>query len=603
VVDVGSFNTNTRLCLDGFWLGPQFNIPIGSGAKMNLCGGRYWGLLDRARDNNNAILFMRTRKTLGLSSFYHTTSNEDFILHYDYFLRTLTIRRGSVEFKEYPMNYEVSIGKPSKRSTASVSASTTTSISLDSTEDKVKSLTINSPNGDEVMLFSVGTTENYYGTVISGNGDMDLIGFDRTSVLEDSSVYKYNDQPVSPIYEYKVGKYSADEAKRVFMGVKTSDSPIIISTPDSSTSISNVEVEYINDNQTINDVELFDIYQISDDELMVFMGRSFKPFRVTNKTSPVDKASNSSAASNKWDNTSGIFVIGSKNTGTLWGNPIAKFRDNDDQYGLLIMESATYCCSIYNIIANEIVILFLGRKDGVLFLGAYIVSVPSFSYENFKCVSEADNQDFIWRPPALEETSDSVYKKQVVDNYKYDPAEEITADELVVVASAASSVNPQIIVTNVTDFGVVSTYQTSDGNMMAFYDSIDGVQMIFSKDSGRTWGGSKIVLAQFGRSGFYSGGLLFYITDEGIYSKIITESLLSRAFSAVEGSSASDIELIQDAFDDQIVTSLETGPIPTQKLSAHNDETGIFHVFYYDEAGRLSSVQGTDLGWKTTKNF
>jgi YD repeat-containing protein len=139
--------------------------------------------------------------------------------------------------------------------------------------------------------------------------------------------------------------------------------------------------------------------------------------------------------------------------------------------------------------------------------------------------------------------------------------------------------------------------------MMAFYDSIDGVQMIFSKDSGRTWGGSKIVLAQFGRSGFYSGGLLFYITDEGIYSKIITESLLSRAFSAVEGSSASDIELIQDAFDDQIVTSLETGPIPTQKLSAHNDETGIFHVFYYDEAGRLSSVQGTDLGWKTTKNF
>jgi hypothetical protein len=598
----GTGNTNVRICLDGFWQGPQFDIPIPKETKMNLCGGRYWGLGTRAPDNNNAILFMRTPEaSLGLSSMFHTTSNEDFVLYYDYDLKSLSIRRGSVEFKEYPMKYELSIGLPSKtENIAATFSASTTEIKLDSKEERLKSLVINSPIGDEVMLFSIGTENNYYGTIINGVGEMDLIGFDKTSLDQDSSKYQYNEQPVSPIYEYKVGKYSSDESKKVYIGVETSDSPVIISTPKSSVSIATAEAEYIKNNQIIIDTRLFDIYQIDDDELMIFMGRRFNPFTVTNKTTPLTKKSNSTSDKSRWDDSNGIFVIGSKNTGTKWGAPISKFEDEDSQYGVLIMESATYCCSIYNGVSNEIVILFVGEKDSQLYLGAYIVNMDQLAYKTFKCVSDSDDQDFLWRPPALEE---DVYEKQVLDNYKYDPAVEKAYDQIFIVASESDTIDPQVKVDNVTDFGIVSTYTTTEGYMMAFYDSLDGIQMIFSKDSGRTWTVSKILLAEFGKSGFYSGGILFFITSDGIISKIMPESLLTSAFDAVEGSSASSIELIQKSFNDQIVTSLKTGYIPTQKLSAHNDKNGIFHVFYYDENGRLSSAQGTGLGWRKTHNF
>ena len=596
----GAGNTNTRICLDGFWQGPQFDIPIPKETKMNLCGGRYWGLGTRAPDNNNAILFMRTPEAaLGLSSMFHSVSNEDFVLYYDYDLKSLSIRRGSVELRQYPMKYEVSIGLPSKTDTAlSTLSATTTTINLDSKEERVKSLILNSPVGDEVMLFSIGTETNYYGSIISGEGEMDLIGFSQTKLKQDASKYQYNDQPVSPIYEYKVGEYSSHESRNVYIGVETS-SPIIISTPGSSVSIPNVEVEYIKNNQIIVDARLFDIYQIEDSELMVFMGRRFNPFTVINDVTPVATKSNSTSDASRWDNSNGIFVIGSKNTGIEWGTPISVFNQ-DNQFGLLIMESATYCCSIYNEVSNEIVILFVGEKDGQLYLGVYIVNLDYLSYKTFKCISDSSDQDFLWRPPALE---GDVYEKQVLDNYEYKSSEEDAYDQIFIIASESSSIEPQIKVDNVTDFGTVSTHMTSEGFMMAFYDSLDGVQMIFSKDSGRTWTVSKIVLAHLGKSGFYSGGVLFFITSDGIISKTISEPLLVSAFRAVEGSSATDIESIQKVFDDQITTSLETGYVPTQKLSAHNDETGIFHVYYYDEAGRLSSVEGTDLGWKKTKNF
>ena len=91
--------------------------------------------------------------------------------------------------------------------------------------------------------------------------------------------------------------------------------------------------------------------------------------------------------------------------------------------------------------------------------------------------------------------------------------------------------------------------------------------------------------------------------SEGIKAKVITESLLSSAFEIVEGSTSPFEEVIQETFNNQIITSLGTGPIPEQKLSSHVDDSGIFHIFYYDENGRLCSSQGTNSGWSTTDNF
>jgi hypothetical protein len=597
----GSINTgvDVRICLDGFWLGPKFNVPVPRNTKINLCGGRYWGLGERAPDNNNAVVFMRSPEgVLGLSSCFHKTSNQDFVLFYDHQLKTLSIRRASSEFKEYPYKYEVAIGEPSEISLASVSSS---SVTLDSEQDRTKALTLHIANNDDILLFSVKEDKNYYGTTITGTGDMLLNGFKKTDLSQDPANYIYNEEPVSPIYEYQVGKYSTDGVRHIPISVLTSDEKIIISNPKSSTSISRAQVEYINNNQVIDNAQLFDIYEIDDDEMMIFMGRRFNPFTVINKDDPVDKASHSTTEGTRWDDASGIFVIGSKNTGISWGSPISKFRDNDNQYGMLILESVDYCCSIYNPIPEEIVIFYVGRKDGHLYLGVFIVNLHYLPYKVFKCISgDEDDQDFLWRPPAL---NTSNYEKKVKDNYTYDSKKEDAGDELIIVASENDSINPQILVTGVTDFGAVSTYTLSDGRMVVFYDTSEGVKMIFSKGSGRNWYASSIILARLGKSGIYSGGLLFYITSDGVVSKVIPETLLTSAFEAIEGSTDSFIEVIQNKFDEQIVTILGTGSIPTQKLSVHNDDTGVFHVFYYDEDGRLGSSQGTSFGWETTNNF
>jgi hypothetical protein len=593
-------DTNTRICLDGFWLSPRINIPVPSGTRLGLCGGRYWGLGDRAPDNENAIIFMRSPEgILGLSSMYHKVSNQEFVLFYDHDLKTLNIRRATIQFSEYPSKYEVSIGPPASISNATLSTGTNTSIDLDSSQNRTKTLSMGIPYGNEVMLFSVGSLANYYGSIIRGLGKMNLYGFEVTGVPQDASAYKYNNDPVSPIYEYRVGKHSATRSRDVHVSVKTSDSPIIVNSPSTTLTLPNVQIQYVNENQTIDNARLFDIYEIDDDELMIFMGRRFPPFTVDNPDATVASASNSSAAGTRWEDSSGIFVIGSKNTGVEWGNPIKPFKE-DDQYGLLILDSADYCCSIYNGLAEEIVIFFVSKISGQTYLGAFIVGLLNLPYKNYKCTPDGSQQEFLWRPPALPDTE---YTKQVVDGFIYDPKEEEVRDKIIVVASESPGIDPQITVTNVTDFGILSTYTLSDGRMVVFYDSLDGIKMVFSEDSGRSWKGSSIILAQNGKSAVYTGGLLIYIASEGIVSKVVPETILTSAFAAVEGSVAPFVEIIQNTFDNQIITSLGTGDVPTQKLSAHKDETGVFHVFYYGNDGRLCSTQGTALGWGTTDNF
>jgi hypothetical protein len=597
-INPGRSDVNVNICLDGFWLSPRFNIPIPTNTRFGLCGGRYWGLGNFATDNENAIMFMRTPEgTLGLSSLFHKTSDEDFVLYFDHDLQTMSIRRATVEFKEYPWKYEVSVGKPSAHSFATVSGTT---ITPDPNQNRTKVLYMEIPFGQAVMLFSIGTAGNYYGTTITGEGDLQLLGFEKTGVPQDPELYKYKGNPVSPIYEYTVGQYSRTRARHVHLSVKTSDGPIIVNSPTIPISLGPVKIDYINDNQVIEEAQLFDIFELDDDELLILMGRKFNPFSLENPDDPEEKKSNSSADGTNWPDSSGIFLIGSKDTGISWGNPIKPFKE-DDQYGLLVLEDANYCCAIHNSIADEMVILFVSSKGGATYLGAFIVSLVKLPYKNFKCTPEGGGQPFLWRPPAL--TEEDGYVKLVKDNFVYDPEEVGFQDELVIIASEDGLINPDIEVSGVTDFGTLSTHTLSDGRMIIFYENSDGIKMLFSEGSGRSWKGSDIILARNGKSAVYTGGLLIYITDEGIVSKVMTETVLTEAFQVLEGTATASGEIIQNTFDNLIVASLDTGPVPVQKLSAHSDDTGVFHVFYYDDDGRLCSTQGTDVGWKTTNNF
>ena len=593
-------DTDARMCLDGFWLSPKFNISIPQRTNFGLCGGKYWGLGTDSFNNNSAVVFIRTPAGVtGLSSIYHKIFNEEFVLYYDYNSKNLALRRSAYSFREYPWKYEVSVGPLSSISVpTTTSSSTSTIIQLDESQERTKTLTFDNPISEFPMLFSVGVEGNYYGPIISGLGDMDLIAFDRANIEQTASLYTFGDQLVSPIVEYPYGQNCSVKSKSVQISIDPkTEGPIIISSPAGPINVSNVKIEYVGEKQIINNANRFDIINVDDDELVIVMGRSFSSFLVNYDADPVTEKSNLGGI--KWQNTNGIFMIGSKDTGVTWGNPVKKF-EGDDELGLLVLDSAQYCCSLFDKTLQEFKILFSGKKGTELYLGVLIINKTYLPYVNLKCTHDNNFQDFLWRPPALHPTE---YEKLVKDNFVYGDDLRPIKDELIIIASESEFVNPNVLVTNVTDFGVVSTHETRDGRLVLFYDSLDGIKLLYSIDSGRTWSSSSIILAKDAQAGSYSGGLLIYITSSGIVSKILSETLLEDTFNYPEGSSGSNVELLQNTIDNQITTSLETGPIPIQKLSSHVDASGSFHVFYYDDDGRLCARKGTDFGWDANENF
>jgi hypothetical protein len=600
----GGVDTNTFLCLDGFWLSPRFNLTVPNGTQMGLCGGRYWGLGDRAPDNDNAIVFMRSPAgVLGLASLFHSVTDEDWTLFYDVTYRKLCIRRASIEFSDLPEKYEVSIGLPSSSSPASVISSGDFSyIPLDTGQDRTKIMTMDLPDGDRVMLVYVNSLDDYYGTIISGDGDMNLLGLKLSGIEEVPELFKNDGNPVSPIYEYMFGKYSANKRRDIKLSVKTSDGPIIVDNGDNG--ISNVVVHYVNENQTIDNAILFDLLEISDGEIMITMGRTFPEFIVENPDDAVTLNSNSASSNTRWQGSSnGVFIIGSKDTGDFWGNPV-KNRLNfvgDDQYGLLVMNDVNYCCSAYNRLSDEIILFVLAFSGNEVYFAALIVDATELNYKNFKCTPSNDAQTFLWRPPALSDQSFTA--TPVEDNYTFDTEENDFEDVFVKIASENPNVNADVTLNNVSDFGIVSANILSDGTIVVFYDSFDGIKILWSNTSGRSWLGSDIILARNAQGAVYSGDLLIYIVDAGLESKVVTEPLLNAAMIAGAGSSPEIIESTQSEFDSLIRTSLNTGPVPIQKLAGHEDNTGIYHVIYYDDDKRLCSAQGTEVDWKTTDNF
>lgn len=599
---IGTFNN--QICLNGFWLSPRFNETIPSGTKFGLCGGRYWGLGDGATKNENAIVFMRTKDQgfFGLSSLYHNLTSENFLLFYDFERKTMSIRRGSLSFVEYPKKYEVSIGLPSSFSVSSVSSSGNSEITLDLNQDRVKLLQIETPIGNEVMLFSLGSIDEYYGTTILGNGKMNLIGFRTSNIIEDPNLFLHNGEKVSPIYKYMMGKECQQKFLEIPIGIATEEGPIIISNPHIGVSINSAKVHYVNNNQIIDNASFFDIHKIND-ELMILMGRKFSGFTVNNPDNPTTIVSNS--GSTAWSTRKGVFIIGSKDTGIHWGNP-QQFSginlNGSDQFGLLILDNVNYLSSIYNNMAREILIFFTSEIDGQIYLGCFIINVFYLNYENFFCYPEGDALEFLWRPPAL--SGSSYNPNPVEDNFIFDNKKYVFGDSFFVIASAnQTTTNSQVELTNVENFEIISSNILSDNIITIFYDSSDGVQMLFSKSSGMSWEKSEIILAKDAKGAIYGNRSLIYITSYGIEAKFVSEELLNLAMQAIEGSEATFIESIQKRFDDQSKTSLNTGPVQLQKLSGHLDDTNIFHVFYYDEDGRICSSQGTPKSWRVNDNF
>jgi hypothetical protein len=533
---------------------------------------------------------------LGLSAIYHTRTHEDWVVFYDYESGKMNIRRGGPNFYEYPDKYEVSVGLPSKVSNATTNSSGDyTGINLEQDEDRTKNITFDIPHGDNIMFFRLGDTSNYYGTFICGDGEMRLRGLEVTGIEQNPENYKFDDEIVSPVYEYMKGPHAQYTRKDLRISVATTDGPIIVDNGD--TNVENVTIQYVKDNQTIENAERFDIVQMGDHEMIVTMGRPFRSFTVVN---PDDDTVGST------DRSNGIYLIGSKDTGNLWGAPIANRLNfgGNSQYGMLVLNDVKYCCSQYNPRNNELIIFMVGFFANEVYFGAFIMNANTLDYQTFLCTPSDGEQPFLWRPPAIEDDKINHSEDLVQDGYTFDPEEYQFRDEIIKIASVSSEVGASAVVDNVTDFGVVSSMILGDGTYVLFYDGLEGIKMLWSNSTGRNWRSSEIILARNAQSAIWVSGLLIYIVEEtGIMSKIVTRTLLNSAMFASAGSSSEDIEIIQEEFDNQITASLKTGPVPPQKLAGHRDTTGINHIFYYNEDRKLCSSQGTDVEWSVTENF
>ena len=99
--------------------------------------------------------------------------------------------------------------------------------------------------------------------------------------------------------------------------------------------ISSAKIEYVNDDQTLEDIGHMDVHKMSDGEIVLVYGAPVTKYEIDGKTE------NSREDNNEWEKQSGTFMTGSANEGLLWGCPIVKnmnFNDDDKyQWPMMVM--------------------------------------------------------------------------------------------------------------------------------------------------------------------------------------------------------------------------------------------------------------------------
>ena len=594
-IDPGRGDPNNKLCLDGFWVSPRFDIRIPDGTRFGLCGGRYWGLGERAIDNNNAIVFMRTPKFgIGISSLLHSLSNINYLGFYDNFNNELSIRSGNLQYTEYPRKFSVSVGFPSKVETTFTTRSLSAkniSLPLNKDQDRTKRISFLHPPGESIMLFSIKDAGNYYGTSISGSGEMKLIGFEKTSTPQNKSLYKYRGQEVSPVYEYTHGDYHLYDPRDIYISANTEDSPIIINNKYPVAMPDTVDISYVEKNQLFTNSNFFDIVKTGYDEFIIVMGQPFPAFTVSKSPSE----SHSTGAGNRWEINEGIFIVGSRDQLTSWGTPGESFKKDSD-LGVLALDSATHLCSLFDEIGNRLMIFFVSSVSKQVYLGLMMIPMAQINKDLLKCTSSADFRDFFWRPPRT-----SSYTANVVDGFTYKPTDE--AEDRIITIASESLAEAQVRSKDVTDFGNAYCSYVSDGRMILTYDSLNGVNFIFSTSNGNYWESSEIILARNSTSGFFLEPFLFFIAPSGLFVKNLTSATLNQCMEAVEGSDATFIEKVQKTLDEDNPVYLDTGEIPSQRVYASYNDYEVIQVFYYNSEGFVDSVSGTKNSWFKSNNF
>lgn len=617
---------NIVVCGELQWVSMPINVDIPNNSIVGVCNGYKWGIVNKKFINSfNGLPLMVTTPSanLGISYIYNETVQEDWVFYKDAYTKQLTVRTGSLGFRERPQKIEISVGISSTREESKFP------IVLNQDYDRTKSIRMKMPEtlGGAACTFQLGTSNDYHGFLINGGGAIDFQPLRRSGIGPGDTpieTFKYKDFFCSPCFLYHVNDFTSIDKQILFLGADTSDGPIY-----SKNGIpTEVIVEYVSEKQTLNDLGRFDAHGLIDGEKIVIYSNVINNFRFKKTTEEVivtEEATEEEVVvtedateevivteeeeDEELERPSGIFITGTANEGLLWGCPITKNLkyDGDDKYQwpLMILTGVDFETSIYNKSHNELCIISKHYIDNTVFLGAFIIPVLSLIYQTEVCevsgIEGESTPDFLWRPPALDpdvKWTDSGSEPSILTNEKY-----VIKDTMVRIMGALGTSSQ--IESPLEDWGLVNGFSLKDGTYIVFHDDNTGLRMIFSRSNGLYWNKCELVLGRDGFSGLLiNENSMFYITPFGIECKRITVDDWNNAYSCVEGVGSDFIETIQGRFDKAETILIGSGQIDPQLLAGYEDSEGVYRIFYYDANGTLACLTSANYRiWDAEINF
>jgi hypothetical protein len=635
---------NGMLCLNGEYDTVPYKLDISDTDLIGFTEGYLFGVGFAVGNSkfSQTLLFTTPAKSRGVASFFHDLRQEDWVAYTDAVTGKMVIRKGSFDFTEYPMKETITLGK-SKRS-VTLSSNPTTEINFIADYAILRRMGfkfVSDNSSDLGILFATGTKDNVFGFYISGDGVANLQLYNKEGKAVGSvpsDFYKGEGHAVSPVYVYKPAYYQNLPALSVDLGIPISKQKIYFL----NGKVSDVWLEFIDDNQTIESKGYYDIIRLSSGENLFIYAYQTGSFRIG------DKTNNSKDNSTIWDNSNAVMIAGTYDDGWTWASPVTHRVDDIDnirQYPLMIMNSVDYLGCIYNQV-NETLCIFVRcshKTSGptVSYLGCYIVPIYNLPFNNLLCtvISPSKSAPFLWKPPMFYDNfinNDTKFwtdSKNIIEDGFELVAQTATEDTKVTNNSGAtiantvssalsdfSNIKNEYFVRimgpngsgaqfhNGDEFGIISANIMPDGTYIIFYDSIAGIRAIFSKDGGGYWFSSYITFAKNAKNAILVGNSLFYIAPEGIKMKDtqITDFYNARNIGKMnEGIDKTNAEIaLQSTLDAERQVLIGSGVIESQRISGYTTPQGIIKIFFYDLNNLLKCIESKDsYKWNVANNF
>jgi len=607
----------STICVEMDYRTAIMSMTLPTGTIIGSTGGTWWGMGSRGlisvMSENNIDLFVTVPdggKTV--SSFFHYTRQQDWIFFQDVDTNRITIRTGNLNFTETPIREEVIIGLPDSSGTAGGFP-----ITFDSSKERVKSITMKLPKGDSgvgltddfnpsALTFQVGSSSDYFGFRSTGSGVFNFValndnGFGPGTV--DYSKYKANGNFISPVYIYKNRSEDVSffENDTLELGIGTKDKLYV-----KNGSPTNIGITYVKDRQTLQYVPVFDAHHVGDGEIMLLYSKETGKFISEGKDYDPSK----------WPTTSSLYVVGTADNAFTWGTPLAKilnfYGDTNYQYPTMVLNSCQYLTSYYNDASGRFVIFLKCYQENTNaeFIGCLTLSRLTLSDDLAICNGDPDNtgKDLNFWIRKLK-----IPAATLTDTSKtYAPIETLlpsTTDTTNITDTFIRIIGPEgtncQITADISEIGNISCTMLDQGTSLVLYSSGDGIMMLSSHNLSN-WGRSKIILAKNGNSPLFFGENLYYIAPEGITMKsnILYNTYQASWITDNAGFSSTDIESIQEEFDEANTTLIGSGVIDSQRMAGHRSHSGIHKIMYYNSDNILCCLESDNtITWKMANNF